>query len=353
MAEDAEGFLRPQIDEQKCTDCGKCARVCPLNRVQELMEHGVFKKRYFALSLKNGFPELYGSTTSGAAYRIARAFLHEGLVCGCRFNLETLKAEHVLTSDPEVVKQFCGSKYVQSTKGDVFSKIKEALRRGTRVLFIGLPCEAAGLKALCTNKEAQNLYTIDLICHGTPSPKALSTYLSEAQKVVGQIKKINFRHRLRGVWEDYYSIKIEGTHGVLNNDSMHDAYALGFLRNLNLRESCYSCPYKNAQLKRPADLTLGDFWQIEKLIPQFLRTDAGVSQILVNSEKGARLVNLIRYGIMYSTEVTAKLAAASNIMLSRSVPRPHGRSIYYKVLDKTGSSVQAFVKSFGIKDDAH
>ena len=171
MQPNAEGFLFPQVAAERCNSCGKCYRKCPSAQIEQgkaqltpghltsitaIPAQSAFKPRYFALSLKPDFKNLYGCATTGAAFRISYAFIKSGgLVCGCRFNYERAEAEHVLASTVDELKAFCGSKYVQSNKHDVMAQVRYQLRAGRKVLFIGTPCEVSGLKQLLTDKEQE------------------------------------------------------------------------------------------------------------------------------------------------------------------------------------------------------
>ena len=64
----------------------------------------------------------------------------------------------------------------------------------------------------------------------------------------------------------------------------------GFLSDLYLRPSCYYCPTK--ELKSGSDITIGDFWGIEHIMPH-LDDDRGLSCLMVNTERGQNLINSI------------------------------------------------------------
>lgn len=326
MSQDQWGFYHPKVKDSLCNDCGKCFKRCHLNRESEpakliirqspVPQPQPFEPYYLAQSLKGDLPLRYGCSTSGAAYKITREFIKRGgLACGCIFDYKERKARHILTSDLEEVKLFCGSKYVQSDKGSVFASIKQHLNQGTKVLFTGTPCEVAGLKSILTAGELENLYAIDLVCHGVPSPLVLDLYLDEVQKTVGDIKKINFRFRHRRVWDNHYAFLIEGTKGRSLKSIDADHYLLSFLHNLSISPACTRCHYAN--IKRQGDLTLGDFWGIQKLIPNFLRPQVGVSEVLVNSSKGEELLKFIGYNRLYSCKVPQNMILATNQTLSK------------------------------------
>lgn len=208
MQPNPEGFLFPQINQARCNHCGACYGKCPSAQLEHgnvQVQHGglapakslstaTAKPRYFALSLKPDFKNLYGCATTSAAFRISYAFIKDGgVVCGCRFNYETAEAEHAIATCVDELKAFCGSKFVQSNKHDVMVQVRTLLQSGRKVLFIGTPCEVSGLKQILTPEEQVQLFTIDLICHGVPDPKSLKLYLNDLTAQIGPIHDLNFR----------------------------------------------------------------------------------------------------------------------------------------------------------------
>ena len=361
MQPDKKGFFFPKVDAKRCNHCGKCYRKCPSAQLQQgkvqltpgnllpmaaEQAQPAFTPHYFALSLKPDYKELYGCTTTGTAFRISYAFIKAGgLVCGCRFNYESAEAEHAIASTVDELKAFCGSKYVQSNKHDVMAQIQEHLRSGRKVLFIGTPCEVAGLKQLLNEQEQALLFTIDLICHGVPDPQSLKLYLKELSSQVGAVHDLNFRAES---WVPLI-LKAQGSEGTFKAESNNTHYFFAFTQNVNLRPSCYHCPY--ATLTRVGDLSLGDFWGVASLIKDFPYPEAGVSAAIVSTAKGAALINTLQYHTRNVCEVSADVMRATNISLRQPATLvPPVREFYYQELARTQSvvaSVNAVIARFG------
>ena len=361
MQPNAEGFLYPQIAAEHCNHCGKCYRKCPSAQIEqgkallcpghlapivpEQVQSG-FTPRYFALSLKPDYKSLYGCATTGAAFRISYAFIKSGgLVCGCRFNYESAEAEHALAATVDELKAFCGSKYVQSNKHDVMDQVRAHLRAGRKVLFIGTPCEVSGLKQLLTEQE--QLFTIDLICHGVPDPQSLKLYLKDLSSQIGPVHDLNFR---AGQWTPAV-LRAQGTKGTFSAEANNTHYYFAFVQGVNLRSCCYHCPY--ATITRVGDLTLGDFWGVASLIKGFPYPEAGVTAAIVSTSKGAQLINTLHYHTRHVYEVKAATMQASNISLRQPVNElPAARELYYQERERTQSvvaSVNTVIARFGTK----
>lgn len=369
MQPNTEGFLEPVIDEAKCTHCGQCYQQCPVlkrqvaqaklaqtaqtARAQGLTaqgtqqrntEHAGCAQRYFALSLKPDFKALYGSSTTGIGFVLAHRFIRAGgVVVGCRFNAQTQEAEHVIARTVEEVVQFCGSKYVQSNKHEVLAQTLDLLKQGHKVLFIGTPCEVSGVTALCSAQPAEvkeRLFTADLVCHGVPSPLSLKCYLYDAAAELGAIKGINFRvpHPQTKNWTQPLVV-VQGEAKRLVQPAAQNHFYVAYSQSWSLRPSCYYCSYTN--LNRPADLSLGDFWGIEQLVPKFPYALRGTSLIVVNSPQGVQLFNLLRNHIRYGHEVSAATVLQSNDALHDSAHEPIARQLFFTTLQQQQSTVAA------------
>lgn len=348
---DAEGFFQPVIDRSKCNNCGLCYQRCHMcHEASAPHDESGFARKFYALTLKGDFPQVHGSTTTGAAYKISRAFLQQhpqGAVCGCIFDYADQQVKHVLVKDPDAVEQFCGSKYVQSNSGAAMLQVKQELQAGNPVLFIGMPCQVAGLKSQLTAKLRELLYTVDLICLGMTSPLVLKDYLAQNTAVTGKIKHINFRFRQDGYWKGEYHLKIVGEQNTLLLHNQDDPYLVAFLGCVNFHEPCYACPYKSPNLPRPADLTLGDFWGISNVVPECWHPELGVTQALVNTLRGEKLLQLLHYSIRDAYAVTEQQVKAVGPMLLKSAVRPAGRDVYYRVLNATHDPAQALQAARG------
>jgi len=306
VQDDVENY-NAVIEEEKCINCGICKKVCP-------RENAVKKERPFAWY--QGWTEQSIrkiSSSGGAASAIMHSFMDNGgYVAACAF--EDGRFGFKLTNDREDIKRFAGSKYVKSNPLGIYKKIQERIKTD-RVLFIGLPCQVAALNNWIKNKE--NLYTIDLICHGTPSPRLLESFLNEHDQSLFAIKDIRFRTKMD------MGIGIEGT--KLTSHRVIDDYLCAFLESVNYTANCYSCDY--ASLDRVSDITLGDSWGTE-----FKNEELnGVSLILVQSIKGQELMDKANIELQ---SVDLKTAIENNHQLEYPSVLTNKRRVYFDLLSK-------------------
>lgn len=287
-----------EIDKEKCIDCNMCYEVCPNNALNNLLPPIFWKQGW-----SNDYPTRIGASSGGAASSLIKSFIEDGgYVASCVSENGVFGFK--MTNDHEVARQFAGSKYVKSDPGQIYSAIKDKLKEDQAVLFIGLPCQVAALKNICGNDD--RLYTVDLICHGTPSPKLLIKYVSELGYEWQEIKDIKFRNNNR------YGITIDGN--KLTPQRVPDSYTRAFLSSVDYTENCYSCRY--ATLSRVSDITLGDAWG------QLSRSERdGASLILCQTQKGISLVNKAN---MHLEEVDLDKAVAANHQLKHP-PEKHPR----------------------------
>lgn len=291
MVEDDKGYLYPTIDEKLCIDCNICEKVCPLK-----IENDKLSFKQVAYGIKNKDDEERKKSSSGSVFiEIAKAVLKEnGVVFGVEMNSDFV-VHHSCANTLKQVRKFQGSKYVQSIKGNNYLKVKENLMEGKKVLFTGTPCEVSGLKKYL-GKEYGNLITVDIICHGVPSQKLLRKFVDEKEKSFkSKLKDITFRDKKFGWRNQEIHINFE------NNKDYHapiwdDEFYRLFTGNYILRESCYTCHFAN--MNRQGDITIGDFWNIKNVKEDF-EDILGVSSILINTEKGMKIFNLIKSNFNY------------------------------------------------------
>lgn len=323
MKENSEGFLFPEIDYSKCTRCGLCEKVCLLNN--QISDNFQIPKCYAAASDDC----LRKKSSSGGIFPLlAEEILSEGgLVCGAAFDTEN-KVSHILISDLKDLDKLKGAKYLQSETKDVFSQIKIALEKGKKILFSGTPCQVAGFN-LFLRKKYDNLITIDLICHGTPSPKVYKKYLKELKKSTDEkILSTDFRDKLYG-WENF-SITHSSDKTNYSNRATKDSYYRAFVSNLTLRKSCNNCPVIG--FARHGDITLGDFWGINSYDKK-LNDHLGTSCVLLNSLKGKEFFEKIQSKLKIYKEVPLKYATKGNpSLIHPSVEHPN-RNEFFENLD--------------------
>ena len=333
FAPDDEGFLYPEINKSLCVKCGRCKQVCPYDSAV----CGSVPIKTYAMINQNS-EELLNSSSGGAFIALANRIIKDGgFVCGCIFN-EELKAIHILSSNSAAVKKMQGSKYVQSDLGGVYAEIKDKLENGKAVLFSGTPCQVDGLKKYL-GKEYALLYTADLICHGVPSPRLWADFI-ESEKVVGKnITDIKFRDKKRNGWCAQGSLTYQNAKKkkTITMSPFNSSYYNMYFSNCTSRPCCYSCRYSNTN--RVGDVTIGDYWNIADILPK-IDTSGGVSAVLVNTEKGDRLIEKIRDGAML-TETPLKAAVAGNGNLSAPCQKPDSRGDIYKRIAENGYAAVA------------
>lgn len=311
MSADNEGFLYPQVNNTVCIDCGLCEKVCPVinqNAPQEPLAVYAAKNIDEKIRLK--------SSSGGIFTLLAEQIISDGgVVFGARFN-EKWEVIHDYTESVDGLEAYRGSKYVQSIIGDNYIKAKQFLSNGRKVLFSGTPCQIAGLKKFL-RKDYENLLTVEVVCHGVPSPMVWQDYLDykRAKRAAGKntvssclneipvITGISFRDKTNG-WKKYgFKISYAASKAVKNSVSKaaetnceitpfnEDLFMRGFLNNLYLRPSCYHCAARKG--KSGADISIADYWGVQTVHPE-MDDDRGVGLILVNSKKGESIFTDIK-----------------------------------------------------------
>ena len=290
FSEGEAGFLHPRVDVASCIDCGVCVKRCPLNHSAKNLVQNVYG------AFVNDRKLLRTSNSGGIFSCIAEYFLtHNGFVCGAAFTDE-LEVKHIVISKQSDLYRLQGSKYVQSESSYCFPKLKKLLQAGKNVLFCGTGCQVAGLKSYLIH-EYDSLLTIELVCHGVSSPTLFSKYLAWlGERHGGKVSQYKFRSkeiRPTGEHSQFYYI-VNGIKYV--GQSYEDPYYGSFLAGKTLRDSCYHCHFKGN--KRVGDLTVGDFWGIEKKHSDFPIKN-GTSLVMINSQKGTAIFNKIANKLTY------------------------------------------------------
>ena len=324
LEEDTEGFLYPQVDEETCIKCGLCEKVCPiLNQADKLSVLEV-------LAVKNpNDEERINSSSGGVFLPLAREVINQGgVVFGAVYD-ESWEVHHVYAEKIEDVYPMMGSKYLQSKIGNSFKDAERFLKQGREVLFVGSPCQIAGLRTYLRNKQYQNLLAVDFLCHGVPSPGVWRRYLAETyggydakeqsrlQATAGKnsvlllslnatspIVDIKFRDKTESGWKKYRFVVRQKSaskadqNTVLSSDIHYDnPFMRGFLSDIYLRPSCYACKCKNGV--NHSDMTIADFWGINQIAPEF-DDDKGVGLVLLNTKKGEEYFSRLPMDMMPS-----------------------------------------------------
>lgn len=287
MKADNEGFLYPSIDEEKCVHCRKCVSVCPFKKDQE---HDLSQEKEMLPSVQvyagrlSDREQLLKSSSGGAFTAISDLFIRNGdaVVCST-YDYEENKAYYALFTDEASRDAARGSKYVQSSPGDVFREAEKWLRKNPdrKLLFVGAGCQAAGfIHYARTKKLSDRVTAVDIICHGGMSPGLWNDYTAMIEARHGKIINVTFKDKRNG-WKAPTAVASVDGGEVSLKDYVHIFYS-----KMALRPSCHKCPY--AAVDRYTDITIGDYWGIEKALPEFYSED-GVSLILVHTKKGQEI----------------------------------------------------------------
>ena len=313
------------IDTDKCVNCGLCEKVCPRNT-----KVATTVPIKWGQGWANDEEERGKSSSGGYATAIMKAFSHnDGYVVSCSF--ENGIFGFSVANTPDECNKFRGSKYVKSNPIKAYNLVLNLLRDEKKVLFLGLPCQVAGIKNYIPHKFQKNLYTIDLICHGTPSPAMLERYFSESFNInLCDLKNVTFRSNTK------FSLYEQGKKIV--PERVQDRYTLAFLDSLDYTENCYNCEY--ATTYRVSDLSLGDSWNSD--LPKD-EESRGISLVLCQTEKGEYLLSIAD---IFITDVNEKLAIAGNRQLRSPSERPLQRNSFFDNLKKGKSFSDAVLLAF-------
>lgn len=321
-----EGFLYPEINTDKCTNCGLCERVCPIDVNPRGSVKQTIAAQYQDASVMN--------SASGGIFKAVADFVLKqgGYVAGCVFD-KSFNAIHILSNSPDEIAKMQGSKYVQSKIGDVYKEVRQKLRDGVPVLFSGTPCQVAGLKGFLM-KDYENLITLDLICHGVPSPKLLQEYLDSTYRTKGEVVDFKFRNKQKNGWcsQGSVSVNVNGRIKQKRTTPYTDSYYYYYLANSVSRRCCYSCKYSSTT--RVGDITIGDYWNLQNILPDF-DCRKGASVALVNTAKGEKVIAEIREKLMLQP-TTLQQAVDANGNLSAPCEKPGNRDEIYQQIEQYG-----------------
>lgn len=286
MEEEKDGFYYPNVDPDKCISCGRCSQVCI--RLQD--RPGTEPKMPKAYAAVNRDEKTKIESSSGGVFlELARYILREkkGCVAGVRWNSQ-MEAVADLIEDEKELQAFSGSKYVKSRLDGILPRVRDLLQEGRTVLYSGLPCECAALRAYL-GKPYENLYICEIMCHSAPSPKVLKKYLGYLEhRFRSKVVSLNFRDASKTGWRGYRSEMVARFENgkELRVNGKKNNYLRAFHNGYISRECCSFCAY--IKENRRGDLTLGDFWGIQKLIPDFY-DEKGNSFVLVHNAQGEKL----------------------------------------------------------------
>ncbi len=304
LVPDEKGFVRPVVGRE-CLGCGRCAASCPQNNPQRS-----FRQPTVYAAFARDAQILAASSSGGMFSVLAEEIFRRGgkvfatrLSEGCRF------AEFDMVSSMEELARFRGSKYLQSRTGDVYQQVKIALQQDKPVLFIGTPCQVECCKRFLSSSP-DNLLTVDILCHGVPSPKVWADYC-DLCAMGSSLTDVNFRDKKNG-WLAY-SLRFQFADGKVTREShFKDSYFVAFLHNITLRESCYHCSW--ATPERTGDLSLGDFWGYHSFDYRMRNRDKGISLVLANTSKGKKFFDSVSDRIQFAPRQLQEACGANGAL---------------------------------------
>ena len=353
MKANDEGFLYPEINGERCNDCRLCQRTCPVNKAVNATatgeDAGLPFEGHKAYACFSNDEQIRSESSSGGIFtQLAHSFIsRNGVVFGAEFD-DAFRVRHSYVENTEGLDTLRRSKYVQSDIEDTYAKARELLNAGRPVLYCGTPCQAAGLRAFL-NKEYDDLLICDLACHGVPSPEVWRMYLDFIKgRYQSPIASISFRDKSTG-WNDS-SMKILFKDGRQYIDKVkREIFFIGFGKSIFNRSSCYSCRFRINNTK--ADITLADFWGIDRQGGSDFMDNKGVSLVITHTEAGDKALSQIQDRICMKQRSFDE-AVKYNPRLISSVAEPDGRKSFFEDL-KAGHSFdllrRKYMDNFSIK----
>ena len=287
--DDNEGFWYPEVDLDKCINCGLCEKVCPMLHLDSLHTHGQREPKVYGGYHKN-ISIRFDSTSGGAFSALANAMYKQGgYVSGAVFN-EDWSVSNYISNNKKDLARLRSSKYVESNAEGLFKEIKKLLVAGEKVLACGSPCQMAALRTYL-GKDYDNLIIVDFLCRATNSPKAYRRYLDYLEETYGgKIVYIKAKNKDHG-WRSLARKVVFDNGKVYYGEGHEDPYRRGYHLNYFERPCCYDCKFKG--LPRIADISLADFWGIEK-IDKTLDGNVGTSMIMINTDTGNRFFSGVK-----------------------------------------------------------
>ena len=349
---DDEGFLKASVNTSRCINCGLCKNICPLKSKSNFFP--MTKNMFAAMHKKDAV--IRRSSSGGLFSAFAQYVLREnGSVYGCKLD-DNLHPIQYRIEDEEELDALRRSKYVQSDTEHTYTQVKQDLLEGRMVLYVGTPCQIAGLRGFLL-KSYDNLYCVDLICHGVPSAWLFEQDIEWwSSKLKCSVNKFEFR--LKPSYYYYYFTFFVGYSGKkIQKPYFYDPYYEAFYNFKNYNEICYKCPY--ACLERVGDITIGDYsWAVEHH-PDLCELNAGksdtISCMMINSEAGKRLLCAVSSELdLYETKMEWIIERNKNLL--RPTPRPKERTRFYSNIRKIGYRKwanmyffsEAFLKNFPV-----
>ena len=280
---------------------------------------------------------LMSSSSGGAFTALSDAFLKSGdAVVAAVYNYENHTVEFQMILDEKQRERAKGSKYMQSKPGDIYQEAYRWLMDNPKkeLLFVGMGCQSDGFRKFSEIKAIRDrVHIVDIICHGSPSPKLWREYAESIQKKDGKITYLTFKDKRDGWKSPTAYVKVNGSERPLKD------YVRVFYNQCALRPSCYECPY--ATTERKTDMTIGDFWHIEETIPDFYDPN-GNSLFLIHTDRGEELFEKVRDNLDYRLSNTAQCWQAN---LEAPTQKSEQRDVFWNDYQKKG--IDFVIKKYG------
>lgn len=336
---DREGFNYPVANPDLCIKCGLCERVCP---VQNPMEPRKPIEAYAARTCSHSD----GSSSGGIFPSLATKLVQEGgVVYGAAFAPD-LTVEHIEVTDKDGLEKLKGSKYVQSELYSAYEEVKDHLQNNKKVLFSGTPCQIAGLKKYLGN-QTEGLLTVDVACHGVPSPGLWEKYVKAFEETHHcKLKSVNFRDKARS-WRQYDVVYTNTQNEDIRIAAEDDIFLSLFRQDMTLRPSCYNCPSRNG--RSGSDITLADLWSVHRTAPH-MDDDRGTSLVLVNSDQGKAHIEALK--IEEICKVDPAEAVKENGGFAEEVVIPAKREEFFKGVHSTKNLIK-YMKGYIVRTPLH
>lgn len=327
MMDNSEGFKVPVIEEKLCIHCKQCENVCQMIQKSDIKNN--CSNRAYAIRADDDL--LRQNSASGAFFQVIAAdcISRGGYVCGCILD-EGFNVKHVVTNNIELVRSMADSKYVQSDLMDVYLRICDLLSKGEEVLFSGTSCQVMGLQLFLDKSKCNRmkLLTIDFFCHGVPSPKIWKEYLNYYERTKKR-KIVDFRFRCK---EHGWGEAARGTNDLhtvyykecVDGEVKKDQSLLArkwrqiFFSDLVLRKECYECKY--ATVDKPADITMGDFWKLNNVLPSF-NDNKGTSLVITHNRKADHVLRGLKGLTCENVDVNKAIQGQKNAFQSSKSPK--------------------------------
>lgn len=325
MKKNVQGFLYPAVDQSKCVECGLCVKSCVFQDTGSPGRNGINKP--LAVAFKHQNAAVREQSQSGGAFTaISDLVLHNGgVVYGCEL-VDFCTAFHTRAENREERNRQRGSKYIQSDLFGIYAAIQADLQSGKQVLFSGTPCQVAAVKSFFQNADTSNLLLVDLLCNGVGSPGLWAAYLESIGKQHGgKITGVVFRNKTDFGWSRHVET-------VFFEDGKQDSTVFKTLYNshIAMRRDCASCIYKTVD--RQGDISIGDCWGVKTELPDFY-DESGVSLVLVNTEKGAKILRSLTGVDLVSVENVKLLNQPS---LNQNWKLPQKYDAFWHFYEKNG-----------------